>query len=233
MGTHPAIHRRHHASILGIFSAATGPHTSRSSKMVVAPSHPRTHSYDGENPFDLVDSPYGRIERWRAVALSTGEVSAMTVLSKQIQNDAMATIDDIEARETALAAREEACDAREKAHAVSVARFVDFVGRAAVLFDRIEKQRADAIAGAEPLATPPGTPPDNQHKLPEPSVESDVTPGQHTPGGELHVVAAKENPETAADFLRLKYPVSMDQAEFPSGELPRPPEVQQPVADEQ
>ena len=104
--------------------------------MVVAPAHPLLHAYEGENPFDLVDSKWGRVERWRAVALSTGELGAMTVLNKQIQNDAAATIDDIEAREAALAAREEACDAREKAHAVSVASFVDFVGKAAALFDR-------------------------------------------------------------------------------------------------
>ena len=82
--------------------------------MVVAPSHPPVRAYDGENPFDLVDSPYGRIERWRAVALSTGEVGAMTVLIKQIQNDAAATSTLSRIERRAISGREQACDAREK-----------------------------------------------------------------------------------------------------------------------
>jgi hypothetical protein len=136
---------------------------------------------------------------------------------KQVHNDAAEEIADIEARERALAAREEACNARKKAHAVSVAQFVDFVGKASVLFDRIQQARADQER--EPIALPP----DNQHKLPDLSleVEGDAIPGK-APGNP---------PITDGDFLRLKHSVSTDQAEFPQGELPAPPVIQQPIAD--
>jgi hypothetical protein len=102
---------------------------------------------------ELDDTPSGRMERWRADALLVGETSGLTALSKQVQTDAVAVIDDIEAREEALSAREQACDERERAHAVSVAQFVDFVGKASVLFDRIQKARADQME--EPIAAPP------------------------------------------------------------------------------
>jgi hypothetical protein len=61
------------------------------------------HSYDpGKNPMELVDTPSGRMERWRADALLVGETSGLTALSKQVQTDAVAVIDDIEARGSTL-----------------------------------------------------------------------------------------------------------------------------------
>ena len=41
--------------------------------MKVAPSHPPVYSYEGKNLHELVDSKWGRIERWRANAMATGE----------------------------------------------------------------------------------------------------------------------------------------------------------------
>jgi hypothetical protein len=147
--------------------------------MTTAPSRPLVHYYDpGKDPMEIVDTASGRMERWRADALLVGETSGLTELSKQVRAEAVETINDIEAREQALTAREDAIVERERAHAVSVARFTNFVGKAALLFDRLEKAKADAIAGKdEPLATPPG--PDYQSKLPEPSleVEGDAIPG--------------------------------------------------------
>jgi hypothetical protein len=187
--------------------------------MTTAPARPSVHSYEGENPFDIVDSAWGSIERWRAVALATGEVGALASLSKQVRSDAIATMDDIEAREAALNARDDAICARERQHAVSVARFTDFVGKAAVLFDRMEKARADQQE--EPIARPPGDP-SSPSQLPEPvlEVEGDAIPGK-----------AFDTPSvTDGDFLRLKHSVTSDQAEVPDAELPHPPVVQQPIA---
>ena len=126
---------------------------------------------------ELVDTPSGRMERWRADALLVGETSGLTALSKQVQTDAVAVIDDIEAREEALSAREQACDERERAHAVSVAQFVDFVGKASVLFDRIQKARADQME--EPIAAPPNE--ISQEPQPSLALEADTVPGLTLP----------------------------------------------------
>jgi hypothetical protein len=137
--------------------------------MTVAPSCPPVHSYDpGKNPMELVDTSSGKMERWRADALLTGETSALTELNKQVRNDAATIHARLDAREAELNARADAISARERQHAVSVARFTDFVGRAAVLFDRIQKARADQKE--EPIARPPGDPA-NPSKLPEPVLE--------------------------------------------------------------
>jgi hypothetical protein len=219
--------------------------------MSVAPAHPPVHAYGGENPFEVIDSKWGRLERWRALAMATGETSALTELSKQVRSDSANIAARHNAREAELNAREDAVSARELQHAVAVTQFVDFVGQASVLFDKIQKARADAIAGEqEPLAHPPGHPgdPSDPSKKPEPSLalEDDT----QSPDGSLHVIAAKEddpdaegdniaetssstspgNPSvTDGDFLRLHHPVSTD-AEFVDPELPHPPtEFQQPI----
>jgi hypothetical protein len=154
--------------------------------MTTASSRPLVHYYDpGKDPMEMVETASGRMERWRADALLVGETSALADISKQIRDDAIARMDAIEAREAQLNARDDAISAREKAHAVNVTNFTDFVGRAATLLDRLAqtKSRADAEAQAEPLATPPCSP----------------GPGDdtHIPSGELHDISPKD-PEQQA-----------------------------------
>ena len=182
--------------------------------MTSAPSHPRTHSYEGADPYEIIESKWGKVERWRADALATGELSALTALTEQVRSDAAGSAARLDAREASLNARADAINARELQHAVNVTQFVDFVGKASVLFDKLNKLRADAAE--EPLATPPGTASDPS-KLPEPSqeLEGDAIPG--TSPGE-----PSEDPDDPA--------TAEDQTEFPTGELPQPPEVQQPIA---
>ena len=101
---------------------------------------------------------------------------------------------------------------RERAHGVAVAQFVDFVGNASALFDRIQKARADQQREQEdPMATPPGAPGDPS-KEPEPSLE--LEDDTHIPGGELHTVLPKDpDPEELdprGEGLRLKHPVATD-----------------------
>lgn len=82
--------------------------------MTVAPSHSPVHSYDpGKNPMELVDTPSGRMERWRADALLTGEVSGLTALSEQVRNDGASIHAHLDAREAELNAREDSITARE------------------------------------------------------------------------------------------------------------------------
>ena len=184
--------------------------------MVVAPQHPPVHSYgDSENPFDIVETPWGSIERWRATALETGSLGAMTALSKQVRNDLASIAARLDAREAELNARADAISARELQHAVNVTQFVDFVGKASVLFDKLQKARADQME--EPIALPPGGDPSDPNKLPEPSLslEGDSIPGK-APGDPSEV-------DSDGDRLRLKHPVSADQSE-----LPHPPVTEQP-----
>jgi hypothetical protein len=207
-------------------------------EMVVAPARPLVQSYDpGKNPFELVDSPSGPMERWRHDALLVGETSALTELIKEIHNDSVSVHARYDARELELQARSDALDQRERQIGVMAAQVADMAGKASVLFDRIQKAKADAVA--EPLAYPPG----------EPSLAQKDDAPAHTPGGELHVIAAKEDPDvegdtipgkapgnpsvTDGDFLRLRHSVTTDQAEFPEGEeLPTPPEFKAPAGDE-
>jgi hypothetical protein len=204
--------------------------------MTSAPKYPHVHSYDpGKNPMEIVDTSAGRMERWRADALLVGETSAAT----QARHDAVAAINDLEQQKRDLAAGQAALAINRATFDAEKAAFADkavsLAGRLSVEWDRMQKLRADQErAQEEPLAFPPGDP----SKLPQPSLEleDDATPGPHAPGGELHVVAAKEDPDiegdniagtpsiTDGDFLRLKHSVASDQAEFPDPQLPRPPD---------
>jgi hypothetical protein len=190
--------------------------------MTTAPARLLVHAYLGDgDPMEIVDSPFGKMEREKAKAMASGEFSGLVELSKKIRNDAAGIAAKQDAREAELNARQDAISARERQHAVSVARFTDFVGKAAVLFDRIEKARADQEREQEdPIALPPGTPPDNQNKLPEPSLalEDDSIPGKapgessleddtHIPSGELHVIAAKD-PEQEGLLARCPWRVA-------------------------
>ena len=118
--------------------------------MTVATARPLLHAYSGEGPYELIESKWGKIERWRAVAQETGELSALVQLNKQIRNDSAAIAARLDAREAELNARADAISTRELQHAVSVTNFVDFVGKASVLFDKLQNLRADQAE--EPLS---------------------------------------------------------------------------------
>jgi hypothetical protein len=158
-------------------------------EMTVAPQHPRTRAYEGENPYDLVDSRWGRIERWRANAMATGEASAAT----QARHDAVTTLDDIEAQKRVLAAGQAALAIDRATFDAERRKFADqaasLAGRLSVEWDRMEKLRADQER--EPISHPPGfqglgddaIPGDPGHdpgdpsdpsKLPEPSLDARV-----------------------------------------------------------
>jgi hypothetical protein len=120
--------------------------------MTVAPPRPLLHAYSGEHPMEIVDYHGRKLERWRALAEETGRLSALVELSKQVRNDSVAIVARQDAREASLISREDALAERERMHAVNVTNFVDFVGKASVLFDRLHRMRADQQE--EPLASP-------------------------------------------------------------------------------
>ena len=174
--------------------------------MTIAPQHPHVHAYSGEDPMEIVDYHGKKLERWRALAEETGRLSALVELSKQVRNDSATIVARQDTREAELNARQDSIAERERQHAVNVTQFVDFVGKASVLFDRLHKLRADQAE--EPLSLPPG------HKSEEPDP-----------------ALAQEDAEQPAHGDPPGDPVSLDQeVEFPMGELPAPPTVAEPIA---
>ncbi len=169
---------------------------------------------DPQDPWEMLETPWGRMEAWRASTLATGRMGVF----EQVRADAIAAEakrTDIEEREQAIAVREIAADARERSLAVTATRLRDAIGRADAQWDRIEQARTDQERElAEPLVEPPTS----MSKLPEPALPTDDV---HAPSGDLHAVGPVRDP--AED-------IEQDQAEFPDPELARPPEQQQPVA---
>jgi hypothetical protein len=186
------------------FLRTTSHHQTTSPAMTVAPARPLIHAYSGDDPMEIVDYHGRKLERWRALAEETGRLSALVELSKQVRNDSATIVARHDAREAALNSREDSLNARERQHAVHVTQFVDFVGKASVLFDKLHRLRADQAE--EPLSLPPG------QKSEEPEAQEDAEVSGMSPG-------EPSEPEPKED-----------QFEFPDPELPHPPEVEQPIA---
>jgi hypothetical protein len=187
--------------------------------MTVAPSHPPVHSYGpGKNPMELVDTPSGKMERWRADALLLGETSAAI----QARHDAVTTLDDIEQQKRELAAGQAALAIERATFDAEKRIFADqaaaLAGRLSVEWDRIEKLRADQVE--EPLASPPADPSDPS-KLPEPplALEDTEQPAHGDPPGDPSEDSTKEDQDPHGEFLKLKAPISMQS----DPELPHPP----------
>jgi hypothetical protein len=122
------------------------------------------------SPFDIVDSPWGHIERWRASTLATGTMGALAHVAAIVRNDAA----ELEKQAVAL-------DAKKHAVLSTINRIVKFMSRVDALTARVDaleaRHRADAeekerqrLFQEEPLALPPG---ENQ---PEPAQVKDDEP---------------------------------------------------------
>jgi hypothetical protein len=137
---------------------------------------------DGKNPFEKVSTPLGEMERWRAEAMLIGTTGGIQSVYDTIRSDT-----------ASQAARADA----EQARNALTAHLCDQITELARRFDALEARlaaaedarRADETTAArefeeEPLALPPGDPPD-------PSLLEDAA---SAPSGELHIVAPKEEP---------------------------------------
>lgn len=152
----------------------------------------RIRYIDPQDPWEMLDTPWGRMEAWRASTLATGRMGVF----EQVRADAIAAEakrTDIEEREQAIAVREQAADARERQLAVSAARLRDAISRADGQWDRIEQARTDQERElAEPLVEPPST----MSKLPEPSLP--LADDTHVPTGDLHALPPEQQQPIAA-----------------------------------
>ena len=201
--------------------------------MTIAPSLSLVHAYEGADPYEIIPSKWGNLPRWHVNANLTGEMKDY----ERVRNDpieAEAKLADIATREKALLAQHMELEANKRKFQDAVNKFMDsVVGPAAQMMDRLEQRRAGEVADQqEPLAVPPGAPddPSDPSKEPEPALELEGDNVSGTSPGEPTEPEQKEDQDPHGEFLKLKAPVSMDQAEFPGPELPHPPEVQQPIA---
>jgi len=161
------------------------------------------------SPFDIVDSPWGHIERWRASTLSTGTMGALAQVYDVVRSDGanLAARADEDAARTALV--QHLCD-----------KIIEFEERFDALEARVndteDKRRADQEQQREfeeePLEQPPGQEPD------DPAAQDNIN--THEPSGDLHTLAVKseEPPEPLAEDEELPSELPQ-QAEFA---LPEP-----------
>jgi hypothetical protein len=151
------------------------------------------------SPFDIIDSPWGHIERWRASTLATGTMGALKNVYDIVRADAAEAMARADAEEARTALIKHVCERVD-----ALATRVDAV--ASELEAVKAKERADAKAAADaeeerlrqlaedPLEDPPDIS-EYQARNP-PSEIGDDTPA---PSGELHEVAAKQEPEIEDD----------------------------------
>src|SRR5262245_42446679 len=144
------------------------------------------------NPFELVDSPWGKIEAWRASTLSTGTMGALTQVYEMVRSDA-----------AELQEKTVAFDAKKSAVLKTVNRLLSFMSRVDALTSRVEaleeKRKADEAVQRKLDEEPIDLPPDiaDYHTLSPPQKIEDTTPPG--PTGELHSLTPSEDPEPSLE----------------------------------
>src|SRR6516164_2497809 len=185
------------------------PHKTEESTMADASLPTLEQVMNGSNPFELIETPLGKMEKWRAETLLIGSTSGIQDVYRTIRDDAAtqaARADESEARNALI---EHLCTKVDEFER----RFADHEARLAAAE---EKRRADeareAAFNEEPLELPPDIAA-HQELSPPTKIIEDANTHQHPPGGELHSITPKEEPpETTAN-----------DEEEPASELPEPP----------
>ena len=203
------------------------------------PRLPTLEAVMNGSPYELVDTPFSKdkMEAWRAQSIATGVGGALASLHQLYQlvrndaADAAARADEAEARKALVA---HLCD--------QVSMMQERINR---LADALEaRQRADAETARQeaerrrqleedPLEDPPDIA--EFQALNPPAEIGDDT---HQPGGELHSVAAKEDPDLEVEDdddqgdlpEELTKNVAPAPSTYPNFELPKPSVVSQPVS---
>jgi hypothetical protein len=137
---------------------------------------------DPVNPYEMIETPIGRMEAWRAAAIMTGATSAINSVMNdsaarfdQVRADTVGFIEELKGREANIRTREDAVSQRERA-------VLDLVGGASMLLDRLERYRSDQERFAEEPPLPPGEEP--------PTSDEEMQPTGH-----LHEVEAPQDPD--------------------------------------
>jgi BMFP domain-containing protein YqiC len=139
------------------------------------------------NPFEIIDTPWGEMEAWRASTMATGTMGALAQVAAIVRNDAA----ELEKRTVAL-------DAKKHAVLNTVNKLLSFMSRVDALTSRVEaleaKHKADEATQRDFKAEPLELPPDIAEKqtLAPPAEIEDETPA---PSGELHAVGPSKPSE--------------------------------------
>ena len=156
------------------------------------------------NPFEIIDSPWGPIEAWRASTLATGTMGALAQVAAIVRNDA-----------AELQEKTVAFDAKKASVLRTVNKLLNFMSRVDAITNRVEaleaKRRADEQAQREfeePIEEPPGT-------------EEPQADDTHVPGGELHALVLEPALELEGDEAEFELPEPKD----PTGSV-----IPQPIA---
>ena len=104
------------------------------------------------DPFEVIDTPWGKMEAWRASTIATGTMGALAQVYKMVRNDAA----ELEKKAAAL-------DAKKSAVLSTVNRLLKFMSRVDALTSRVEaleaKHKADEATqrklDEEPIELPP------------------------------------------------------------------------------
>src|SRR6516225_10785385 len=140
------------------------------------------------DPFAIITTPLGAMERSRAEAMLIGTTSAIQSVLQTVRNDAA----ELEEKTVEL-------DAKKHAVLSTVNRLLRFMSRVDALTSRVEafeaKRRADEAQQRE-FEEEPTLPPDI-HEYQTRTPPAEIGDETHTPGGELHAVAPKEEPDLA------------------------------------
>jgi hypothetical protein len=135
------------------------------------------------SPFDIIDSPWGHIERWRASTIATGTMGALAQVYKMVRNDAA----ELEKEAAAL-------DAKKSAVLGTVNRLLRFMSKVDALTSRVEKLEAKRKADEaerQKFVEEPQLPPDI-HEYQTRTPPAEIGDETHTPGGELHDLPPKD-----------------------------------------
>jgi hypothetical protein len=186
---------------------------------------------------ELVDSPFGKMERWCAETMLIGTMKGALSVYDAIRNDAaayQARADETEARNTLIRHLCAKVDAFES-------KLDDLVAQVAAEREalRADAEAKEREAAEDPLEDPPDIAEFQARNPPAEIGDNDAE--THQPGGELHSVFPKEEPED----LDLEVEDDDDQGDlpeeltkgvapapstYPNFDLPKPPVVSQPVS---
>src|SRR5262249_23064585 len=145
------------------------------------------------DPFELVDSPWGTIEAWRASTMATGTMGALAQVYEMVRNDA-----------AELQEKTVAFDAKKASVLRTVNKLLNFMSRVDALTSRVEaleaKRKTDEEQQCqfeEPIEEPPGT-------------EEPQADDTHVPGGEFHGPVPEPALELEGDEAEFELPEPKD-----------------------
>jgi hypothetical protein len=157
---------------------------------------------NNQDPWEIIDTPWGEMEAWRASTLATGTMGCLTQVAAIVRND----VAELQEKTVAF-------DAKKSAVLRTVNRLLSFMSRVDALTARMEaleaKRRADEQAAREfeePIEEPPG-----------------VEDNAPSPGAELHALPPSEKPEPSLELESDQTEFALPEPQDPTGTvIPQP-----------